>query len=153
MTIELSQSSPSAVGSDHGTAPGAACMTVYHDGSCPLCQREISLIQSLTSGQQVVFSDVSQIPPDARVAVDLTAADAMRRFHVRRADGSLVSGAAAFIEMWSMSPRVRLLAKLGSVPVAVRMLDAVYVAFLRVRPPLSAALTRYDRWRADRKIR
>lgn len=153
MTSELSHQIPSARSSDHGAAPGAACMTVYHDGSCPLCQREISLIRSLTNEQQVVFSDVSQIPPATRVATDLTAADAMRRFHVRRADGSLVSGAAAFIEMWSMSPRLGFLEKLGRVPVAVRMLDAVYVAFLRARPPLSAALARYDRWRAGGKRR
>ncbi len=123
------------------------CLTVYHDGSCPLCQREIAVVKSLHGTADISFADVSQLGPDQQPADDLTARDAMARFHVRRADGTLLSGAAAFIEMWSFSPRLRRLGSLGKSPFAVRMLDSVYGGFLRVRPVLAKALRRYDGWR------
>ncbi len=134
-------------------AAPAACLTVYHDGSCPLCQREIAFMKSITPSDQVVFTDVSSLGAGERVTSDLTATDAMRRFHVRRADGQLVSGAAAFVTMWSASPKLRWLAVIGNSPRAVRALDVFYGGFLRVRPPLSKALRRYDAWRNARSTR
>lgn len=125
-----------------------ACLTVYHDGSCPLCQREIALAQSLTHGHAIAFVDVSGLPDMGHVAPDLSASDAMRRFHVRRADGTLLHGAAAFIEMWSTSAKLKWLAPLGSSRRVVAVLDFLYGGFLRLRPALSAALKRYDRWKA-----
>lgn len=137
----------SAVGPRTKDAP-PACMTIYHDGSCPLCQREIALVKSLTNDGAIAFRDVSTLEAQEHVAADLTAADAMGRFHVRRADGTLVSGAAAFIEMWSVSPRLRFLSVVGRSRTAVAMLDGVYGVFLKARPSLSRALRRYDQWRA-----
>lgn len=134
-------------------ATPVACLTVYHDGSCPLCQREIALMKSITPSDQVTFTDVSTLGAHDRVTADLTVNDAMRRFHVRRADGQLVSGAAAFITMWSASPKLRWLAAIGKSPRAVRLLDYLYSGFLRTRPPLSKTLRRYDAWRAARATR
>lgn len=127
--------------------PQQACLTVYHDGSCPLCQREIALVKSLTHEGAIAFQDVSMREAGEKVAADLTAADAMGRFHVRRADGTLLSGAAAFIAMWSASPRLRFLSVVGRSRTAVAMLDGIYAVFLKLRPPLSRAMRRYDRWR------
>lgn len=58
---------------------------------------------------------------------------ALAQLHVRRADGSLVGGAAAFIAMWAALPRTARLARwLNHRPVLV-LLDAAYAVFLRVR--------------------
>lgn len=126
-----------------------AAVTVYFDGSCPLCQREIALAKKLTHPSTVGFRDVSGYPPREHIAPDLTAADAMARFHVRRADDALVSGAAAFLEMWTAAPRLRFLRPLLRGRLAIAALDAVYSGFLKVRPYLSGALRRHD---ARRKL-
>ena len=120
------------------------CLTVYHDGSCPLCRREIALVRKLTAPEAVTFVDVSG-SAGQDVVPGLTADQAMRRFHVRRADGRLVSGAAAFLEMWAQSPRLRFLNILSRRPLIVAFLDLVYGAFLAVRPTISRAVGRFDR--------
>ena len=77
------------------TAPTCGTLTVMYDGSCPLCQREIGLYQSLTPLQPVAWLDVSaaDLPPATRQQL-------MARFHVQHSDGQLLSGAAAFVALW-----------------------------------------------------
>jgi predicted DCC family thiol-disulfide oxidoreductase YuxK len=149
MTQNVDAKTPSISSVLHPTQePQQACLTVYHDGSCPLCQREIALVKSLAHQGAIEFRDVSSRDAGEQVEADLTAADAMGRFHVRRADGTLLSGAAAFIAMWSASPRLRFLSVIGRSRTAVAMLDGIYAVFLKLRPSLSQALRRYDQWRA-----
>lgn len=130
-------------------AIGERCeLTVFHDGSCGLCRREIAMAQKMTAGLDVGFVDVSNRVGEA-VAPGLTADSAMRRFHVRRADGTLLSGAAAFIELWSKSQRLAWLKHLARWPFVLRMLDIVYSGILIIRPPLSRLVNRIDAWRVS----
>lgn len=118
-----------------------ACLTVYHDGTCPLCRREIALARRVT--EAVAFVDVSGAGA-TEVAPGLTGEVAMQRFYVRRANGETLSGAAAFLEMWSQSPRLHWLRGWNRRPWLVRGLDAVYSLFLRIRPTISGALRRFE---------
>lgn len=130
-------------------ATGEQCgLTVFHDGSCALCRREIAIAQTMTAGCDVAFVDVSNREGEA-VAPGLNADVAMRRFHVRRADGTLLSGAAAFIELWARTPRLAWLKRLSRWPFVVRTLDAVYSGILVIRPPLSRLVNRVDTWGAS----
>ena len=58
----------------------------------------------------------------------------MARMHVRRADGELVSGAAAFAEMWRHMQGLRWLGRLLALPLVKAVADLAYRGFLRVRP-------------------
>lgn len=122
-------------------------LTVYFDGSCALCQREIALAKKMTGEDAVAYRDISDRDAGDLVVGDLTSKDAMARFHVRRADGSLASGAAAFLEMWTVSPRLQFLKPVAQSRIAVAALDRLYTLLLKVRPPLSRAVGRYDAWR------
>ena len=73
--------------------------TVYFDGSCPLCRAEIAHYRGADRGAALCFVDVSE--KDTSLPNGLTRQQAMERFHVRAADGQLLSGAAAFVEVWS----------------------------------------------------
>ncbi len=120
----------------NGHAPNIdpkAAAEVYFDGGCPVCSREIAVYRRLNGveGDGPRFSDVAACGQDP--APDLTRDAAMARFHVRRADGVLVSGAPAFLSLWRATPRLRLLGRVLSLPPLPWLLDIAYGGFLRLR--------------------
>lgn len=125
-------------------APGAsACdLTVYFDGGCPLCRREIALYQGQRTDAALRWHDVSVQAPERN---DLSQAEAMARLHVRNARGELLSGAAAFVALWAHLPGWRVLARLARLPGALSLMEAGYRVFLRLRPPLQALTRRLER--------
>jgi predicted DCC family thiol-disulfide oxidoreductase YuxK len=114
-------------------------LTVYFDGSCPLCRREISLYQGLPSKQLLQWVDVST--PMA-LPSGLTCELAMRRFHVRDAQGRLYSGAEAFSVLWRCFAGWRVLGWMTAVPPLSWLAETAYRLFLPVRPRLQAWLRR-----------
>lgn len=112
--------------------------TVYFDGSCPLCRMEIGHYQRLDSRGALCFVDVSQ--PLAVTGPGLDREAAMARFHVRDRQGQLLSGAAAFVEIWRTVPGWRHAARIAAVPGALFVLECSYGAFLKIRPFVSGFL-------------
>jgi predicted DCC family thiol-disulfide oxidoreductase YuxK len=108
-----------------------AC-TVYFDGACPLCRREIDHYRRQAQSALVAWVDVSTCHA-AELGADLDRAAALARMHVRRADGQLVSGAAAFAEIWRHLPAYAWLARLAAWPRLLAVMEAGYVGFLRLR--------------------
>jgi len=106
--------------------------TVYYDGACPVCSREISQYQRARGADSLRFVDVTQCG-DAALGDGLTREQALAAMHVRRADGSLVRGARAFGEIWGALPAFRPLAWLMRVPGAGAVADFGYAGFLRAR--------------------
>jgi predicted DCC family thiol-disulfide oxidoreductase YuxK len=105
-------------------------LTVFYDGSCPLCRREIGFYRRCKGAQTVRWEDVSLASPSELEG--LSRAQAMARFQVRRADGSIVSGGRAFAALWLALPGFRPFGLL-----AYRntwLLDRAYEQFLRIRP-------------------
>lgn len=123
--------------------PQSACSTIYFDGSCPLCRAEIQHYRGLDDDGALDFVDVSQA--GASLPPGLVPKTAMARFHVRAADGRLLSGAAGFVEVWSRLPRWRWLAKVAATPGVLTLLEAAYKAFLPARPYLSRLFGRLTR--------
>lgn len=118
------------------TAPAtdtAAVPCVYYDGACPLCSREIATYRGARGGDQLRWVD-AQADAAQDLGPALAREDALRRLHVRLPDGRLVSGAAAFVTIWQRMPAFRALAALARVPGMLALMEALYRAFLRVRP-------------------
>lgn len=124
-------------------------MTVYFDGSCPLCQAEIAHYRGQDGASQLSFRDVSQ--PGEHLAPDLVREQAMARFHVRRSDGQLVSGAAAFVSIWRLLPRWRWAARIAALPGMMALLKGAYWLFLPARPALASAFRKVEAWRHRRR--
>ena len=80
----------------------------------------------------VDVSETSAVTPEG-----ITQQRAMERFHVRASDGSVLSGAAAFVEVWTRLPKWRWAARAALLPGALAVLDLVYRIFLPVRPFIS----------------
>lgn len=121
-------------------------LTVLYDGGCPLCRREIAHVKGLAARRQdsaLCFVDISADAPDsACFAAERTTL--LARFHVQRANGSRLDGAAAFVAMWARLPGWRWLARLAQLPGALPLLERAYCGFLRVRPWLQARARRFD---------
>ncbi len=111
---------------------GAGTLTVYYDGACPLCRREIATYQGMQGGNAVDWQDVSRA--GEVVDADLSRCDALERMHVRTESGELVSGAKAFALMWQAFPRTRWLGRVAATRPALWILEPLYRGFLRVRP-------------------
>ena len=126
-----------------GPAKELAPLTVLYDGACPLCRREIGVYRGLRANAPVDFFDVSdaaQPLPPGTVRGQL-----MARFHVRLADGELLSGANAFLALWAALPGWRWLALAGRLPGAAWVMERAYRLFLRGRPTLQRWVARWDR--------
>ena len=118
-------------------------LTVYFDGACPLCQAEINHYRKQEGADKICFRDVSV--SEEMLAGDLSKEQAMKRFHVRGNNGLLLSGAAAFVAVWSTLPRWKWAARLAALPGIMMVLEIAYRLFLPVRPILSGLLSRFTR--------
>lgn len=108
-------------------------LTVYYDGSCPLCQREIAMYRRLAALERLNWFDVSAGEP---LGDHLSCEAAMRRFHVREASGRLLSGGAAFARLWLALPGWRWLGWCFQWPPMSWGLELAYRMFLPLRPML-----------------
>lgn len=106
-------------------------LTVWHDGACPLCRREIALMRRLDRAGAIRFVDAT----DGDTVCPLDRADLLARFHARE-DGVMLSGAAAFAAMWRAIPLLRPLGLAARRPWVLALLERTYLAFLRFRPRL-----------------
>lgn len=105
---------------------------VWFDGACPLCTREIALMRRLDRRGSIKFLDVAEgADPSCPIDRDTLLA----RFHAEE-DGVIHSGAAAFAAMWRAIPLLRPLGLAARNAAVLRLLDAAYVRFLKVRPRL-----------------
>jgi predicted DCC family thiol-disulfide oxidoreductase YuxK len=105
---------------------------VWFDGACPLCRREIALMRWLDRRGAIAFIDVAQ-GADPSCPVDR--AQLLARFHAEE-DGVVYDGAAAFAAMWRAIPLLRPLGLAARSPWVLRLLEAAYLRFLRLRPRL-----------------
>ena len=116
---------------------------VFFDGSCPLCTAEISTYRKCRGADEIDWVDVAVGGAGARdenIAPGLMRTDAMRRFHMRRADGEIVSGGAAFAELWTALPAFSWAGRIGRQRPVSLLLEGAYRLFLPVRPLLQKLL-------------
>jgi predicted DCC family thiol-disulfide oxidoreductase YuxK len=114
-------------------------LTVYFDGDCPICRFEIDHYKRCAGSENVDFIDVAaETLPD--LGEGLERDKALARFHVRRADGSLVSGAEGFALVWQTLPSWRILGRMAKWPPLLALMEAGYRGILPIRARISAFL-------------
>jgi predicted DCC family thiol-disulfide oxidoreductase YuxK len=112
-----------------------SAVTVWFDGSCPLCSREIAIMRRLDRGGAIAFIDIAG--SESTCPVDRSAL--LERFHAREG-GTMLSGAAAFAAMWRAIPLLRPFGLAARNDRVLRVLERLYCMFLS-RRPLSPALS------------
>ncbi len=118
------------------TGDPAQAAEVFYDGACPVCRREIAVYKRMAAAGDAPLSrdgawiDVS----DPAAAPDGLDRDALlRRFHVRRANGEVVSGAAAFVAVWRATPSLAWIGRIVDRQPFIAIGDVLYAGFLGVR--------------------
>lgn len=132
---------------------GCPALTVLYDGACPLCRREISVYQNLKPhqpGQSLKFLDVSQ--PESALPEGGARSEYLARFHVQRANGQVLSGAAAFVALWATLPGWRYLAWAARLPGATPLLELVYRGFLKIRPQMQGVAKAFEAPRVSKDL-
>jgi len=111
-------------------------VTVWYDSQCPLCLREVRLMQRLDTAQRIRFVDAVNAED-----CPLDRGELLARFHAREANGPVVSGAAAFAAMWRAIPLLRPVGRAAQWPPLLWLLEKSYLGFLKIRPRLQRLLT------------
>ena len=115
-------------------------VTVWYDGDCPLCMREINLMRRLDKRRAINFVEIQTA---AGCPVDTSTL--MKRFHAQERDQPIVSGAAAFAAMWRAIPMLRPLGLLAKSRPVLWVLERLYIGFLKIRPWLQRRVRRLDK--------
>jgi len=111
------------------TAAANPEVTVWYDGECPLCLREIALMRRLDRRNAIRFVAIQEGRD-----CPLDRATLMQRFHAREDGRPIVSGAAAFAAMWRAIPVLRPLGLIARFRPVLWVLERLYRGFLRIRP-------------------
>lgn len=117
----------------NNSSPAHTDTTVFYDGLCPICSREVRLYRTLDTCRRVKWLDIRDPATLAAEAFSLQAA--LELLHVRDAQGKLFIGMPAHLQMWAQLPYFRhLSALLRTMPALCRVLDKAYIFFTRYRP-------------------
>jgi len=111
-----------------------ASLTVFFDGQCPLCSREIAHYRRRVTADAVEFVDIAKPEFDA-VAIGLDPVQVNRHLHAR-IDGKVVKGVDAFRALWGAIPGFRWLRWVTGLPVVYSASKVLYAIFARLRPLL-----------------
>ena len=109
-------------------------LTVFYDGACRVCDREICHYQKIENTASIVYVDISAPDFDA-TRHGLSYEELMQKMHVIDAEGTVHVGVDAFRRLWQQLPGLHyhLLAALVSLP-GIRQLAGVgYSLFARHR--------------------
>lgn len=115
-------------------------LSVFYDGGCPLCSREIAWYRRRQKAESIHWLDVSQC--DCPLPDHLSRDLALAKFHVLRSDGKTLSGAGAFVELWSQTPGLRWVARWSRRLRLEPLLEWGYQRFLPLRGRLARTLFR-----------
>ena len=102
--------------------------TVFYDGKCGLCSREIGHYMKISPLKTFIWRDVAS-EPQHLTKINVTQSDALRRLHVLDPEGNIHVGVDAFITIWKKLPRWRLLASICAVPGIRSILRSAYNKF------------------------
>ena len=104
---------------------------VYYDGACPLCTREMRLIQRRDRRRRIAFVDIAAEGFDPSSS-GVGWAALMDRIHARLPDGTLVEGVEVFRRLYTILGLGWLVAP-TRLPGVSHLLDLAYRVFARNR--------------------
>lgn len=103
-------------------------ITVYYDGKCGLCSKEIDHYRKIAPEGIFIWQDLTQSATELN-QLGVSLSEGLKLLHARDRDGTLHIGVDAFLLIWKQLARWRLLAILVALPGICQMADMVYRLF------------------------
>jgi len=104
---------------------------VFYDGECPLCVREIRMLQRRDRKQRIRFTDISAAGFDP-ASIGLDHAALMAKIHARLPNGELIEGVEVFRRLYE-AVGFGFAVSVSRAPGVSQMLDVAYRVFARNR--------------------
>ena len=77
-------------------------LTIFFDGGCPLCKREVDFLQSKNQKGALSFIDINTSDFSSDLKYGITYKQAMDRIHAMKSDGSVIKDIKVFQEAYSL---------------------------------------------------
>ena len=106
-------------------------LTVWYDGACPLCSREMRFMKRLDSKRRLRFCDFSA-PGDEVAACGIPLSELSAVLHAQWEDGTVIRVLDVFRAIWQ-AVGLGFLARMSRLPVIDPLLVKVYAWFARNR--------------------
>ena len=107
-------------------------ITIYYDGKCGLCSREITYYKRIAPSGLFDWADIAHDPAALQV-LNISQADALRRLHGVDDAGRLYVGVEAFILIWRQLSYWRVLGLIVNLPVIKQVAGWAYNRFADYR--------------------
>jgi predicted DCC family thiol-disulfide oxidoreductase YuxK len=114
-----------------------APLTVSYDAECALCRSAVRRLAKLDAHERLTLVPFQDLAPGDELTDTPRPAELAGALHVRRPDGSWLSGGQAVLEVAAAVPRLRPIAALGRLPIVNRLVDPLYRIVARHRHRLS----------------
>lgn len=108
-------------------------LTVYYDGLCKVCDREISVYKKSRGAEKIQFKDICAPGFDAaQEGVDPVKVHKV--MHAKTPAGEFRTEVDAFIAIWEVLPAFQKLADIAQLKLVRKLLNIGYHGFVKVRP-------------------
>jgi predicted DCC family thiol-disulfide oxidoreductase YuxK len=103
-------------------------ITVFYDGKCGLCRREIAYYIRIAPEYVFEWIDIT-VAPETFIALGYPVANGLKALHVRDATGVMHIGVDGFIIIWQQLARWRALAFVVRLPIIHPVARRLYAVF------------------------
>ena len=107
-------------------------ITVFYDGQCGLCSKEISYYQRIAPKGVFYWCDITQ-SIEQLSAIGVSYEAALKQLHVTDGEGQMHVAVDAFIIIWSQLKYWKLLAAVTALPLVKPLVNYVYTLFANWR--------------------
>lgn len=103
-------------------------ISVFFDGKCNLCSKEINYYQRIAPKNTFNWVDITKTPGELdRFEIKLS--DGLRLMHVADSNGNISTGVDAFIIMWKQIKYWKFLGLFVSLPIVKQIANLLYQYF------------------------
>jgi len=107
-------------------------ITIFYDGKCGLCSREINYYKTIAQAGKFCWFDIASDATPLE-SLKVSQADGLRRLHGLDAEGRIYVGVDAFLLIWRSLPYWRLLGMVVGLPGIRQFAQLVYNRFADYR--------------------
>lgn len=103
-------------------------ITVFYDGKCGLCSKEINHYRKVAPSNIFNWQDITE-SADELNKEGISLSEGLRLLHAKDEEGLVYVGVDAFILIWKQLKRWHILASLVGLPIIRHIANAAYRAF------------------------